>query len=88
MLIVSIVIFANENGARPGDVGYDIFDIALLAAAVVDLYINVSPNRCNGACKNGDSNKRKSNLPLQISSTSTPPIPLSTRMWICAPPSP
>jgi hypothetical protein len=88
MLIVSIVIFANENGAGTRKVGYDTFDIALLAAAVVDLYINVSPNRCKGACKNGDSNKSKSNFPLQINSTSTPPMPLSTRIWICGPPSP
>jgi hypothetical protein len=80
MVIVSIVIFANENGASARDVCYEAFDIALLAAAVVDLEFNVSPECRKSACKNGRSNKRKSNLPLQISSTSTPPIPLSTRM--------
>jgi hypothetical protein len=51
MLIVSIVFFANEDRARPRDVGDDSLDIALLPAAVVDLEFNVCPARRKSACK-------------------------------------
>jgi hypothetical protein len=37
MLIVSIMLFAKENGAGCRDVCYEAFEIALLAAAVVNL---------------------------------------------------
>jgi hypothetical protein len=37
MLIVSIVLFAKENGAGGRDVCYEAFEIALLTATVVDL---------------------------------------------------
>jgi hypothetical protein len=37
MFIVSIVLFAKENGAGCRDVCYEAFEIALLAPAVVDL---------------------------------------------------
>ena len=41
MLVVSIVTFANHNGARVGDVRHDRIDIARLSTRVEYFEINV-----------------------------------------------
>ena len=60
VLIVPIVAFANENGARSRYVRDDRFDISLLAPSIDDLNVKVSPRRGEGECKKPDLNSRRS----------------------------
>jgi hypothetical protein len=59
VMIVPLVTFPNENGARSGYIRYDRSDISTLASSIDGVDVKVSQG-CEGECQNPDPNGRSS----------------------------